>query len=82
VGHATPSEVTSLFEPFKEHTRGTIVRCYYCSLGGSTETIVLKDGQPVSRWGCVELAVHPPKRVGEVSARLRHIVHPGSKGAR
>lgn len=34
------------------------------SLGGCTETFVLEDGQPVSRWVCVEHAVHPPKKVG------------------
>ena len=116
-GVLTPSEVTSLSEPFKEHTGGPIVRCYYCSRGGATETTVLKDGQPVSRWVCVEHAAHllragcyycasedafettvlkdgqpvsrwvcvehaarPPKRVGWVSTRLRHIVHPGSRG--
>jgi hypothetical protein len=57
----TPSEVRSLTEPFMEQTGGPIVRCYYCSRGGSTETIVLKDGQPVSGWVCVEHAAHPPR---------------------
>jgi hypothetical protein len=74
----TPSEVRSLTEPFMEQTGGPIVRCYYCSRGGSTETTVLKDGQPVSRWVCVTHAFHQPKRVGRVSARLRSFVHPGS----
>jgi hypothetical protein len=76
----TPSEVRSLTEPFMEQTGGPIVRCYYCSRGGSTETIVLKDGQPVSGWVCVEHAADPPKRAGGMSTRLRRIVHPGSRG--
>ena len=59
----TPSEVRSLSEPFEEHTGGPIVRCYYCSRGGSTETTMLKDGEPVSRWVCAEHAAHP-SRVG------------------
>jgi hypothetical protein len=54
----TPSEVSSLSEPFKEHTGGPIVRCYYCSRGGSTDTTVLADGEPVSRWVCAEHAGH------------------------
>jgi hypothetical protein len=54
----TPSEVRSLSDPFKEHTGGPIVRCYYCSRGGSTETTVLADGEPVSRWVCAEHASH------------------------
>ena len=57
----TPSEVGRLSEPFKEHPGGPIVRCYYCSRGGFTELTVLADGQPVSRWVCVEHAAHPPR---------------------
>ena len=59
----TPSEVRSLSEPFKEHADGRIIRCYYCSRGGSTETTVLKNGEPISRWVCVEHAVHPSTKV-------------------
>jgi hypothetical protein len=59
----TPSEVARLSEPFKEHTDGPKVRCYYCSRGGSTETTVLKDGEPVARWVCVEHGANP-SRVG------------------
>jgi hypothetical protein len=62
-GALTPSEVALLLEPFKDNTDGSIVRCYYCSRGGSTETTVLADGEPVSRWVCVEHAAHP-SRVG------------------
>jgi hypothetical protein len=76
----TPSEVTRLLEPFKNHTGGPIVRCYYCSRGGSTETTVLADGHPVSGWVCVEHAAHPPKRTGGVSTRLRRIALLGSNG--
>ena len=75
----TPSEVRSVSEPFKEHADGRMIRCYYCTRGG-TETTVLRDGQPVSRWVCAEHAAHPPKRAGGVSTRLRRIVHSGSRG--
>ena len=54
----TPSEIRSLSEPFEVHEGGPIVRCYYCYRAGSTETTVLKDGEPVSRWVCVEHADH------------------------
>ncbi len=63
-GGLTPSEVARLFEPLNGYTGDTNVRCYYCPLEGSTETTVLKDGQRVSRWVCVEHAINPPKTVG------------------
>jgi hypothetical protein len=54
----TPSEVALLSEPFEDHAGGPIVRCYYCSREGSTETTVLADGESVSRWVCVEHVAH------------------------
>jgi hypothetical protein len=62
-GVLTPSEVALLLEPFEEQTGRPIIRCYYCSRGGSTETTVLADGHPVSRWVCAEHVAHP-SRVG------------------
>jgi hypothetical protein len=57
LGLVTPSEIRSLYEPFNDKG-GPIVRCYYCTRGGASETTVLKDGEPVTRWVCVEHAAH------------------------
>jgi hypothetical protein len=81
-GLLTPSEVTSLLEAVRERPGGTKVHCYYCPRDGSSETTVLEDGQPLSRWVCVEHALLPPKplkeHTGGTNVRCYYCLRDGS----